>query len=435
MRKTWVSLCAVLVVETGAAQSLEVAGFERELRNQKGAMLVIVDGVKAEWAKDIEALRKDADFIDLDLDLSIRGKADLITYFQERHGLGPRPFWAVFANGKLAGSGKEKPMMPVLKDLKQKAVWRSREDILRDFLRPNPDHREAHLALLGVLFRKAMWRTQLALDLRMDPLTASDTGWDAAKYAKDAEEKAERKRKEEEEAKPVKLLEPEEDERIWGPFAAEYLKAFQAGAWRDWEWSSYQAEYMRHSPRMKEVFRKCYPEVEESLRQWPSRWSYWQVWLQASEVMGGLPLRALLDNLTPGPLTTPENWPPYSVRKEYVKDCRRRKDWPAIKDVLLPQWESERLWKSRDTTRYAMVQDGKEIPNPFDASGWRDNREPLVEALLRMGETVQADEIVRILVTESLGGDVASKASALAQKCGHPALAANWAGLVPGKAR
>jgi hypothetical protein len=397
-------------------------------------MLLVVDDGKGGWTKSLEQLRKEDGFTDLDLSLSLRSKADLIAHLQERHGLGPRPYWAVFARGRLVASGRQVPTLPGLKDLKDQAAWRGAEDILREFLRANPDHREAHLRLLSVLYQRAVFRTQVALTLRIRPLEASDQGWDPTRMAKDDEETAERKRKEDEEAKPVKLLEPAEDEKIWGPFAAEWTKAFQAEEWKDWEWNSFRAEYMRHSPRMKAAFSAAVPDIEAALHQWPERWSTWQLWLQASEVLGGLPLRRLLDDLTPGPLSSPDQWPPYSVRQEYVKDCRRRKDWAAIKDILLPQWDSELLWKSREKTKYVMLQDGKEVQSPWTASQWREQREPLVEALLRLGETLKADEIVRALAADSLTGDLPAKASALAARCGHPALAANWAQLQPGKA-
>jgi hypothetical protein len=435
MRNRLISLCVAIATAPVAAQSPEIAGFERELRNQKTALLVVVDDGKRGWSAALNELRKEDDFIDLELDLSLRSNADLIQHLQERHNLGPRPFWAIFSQGKLVGSGTGKPTLAVLKDLKGKAVWRGREEILRDFLRVNPDHREVHLQLLTALYRKAVLRTQVALALRVNPLREADHGWDIARDTKESEEAAELKRKEEEEGKIPKQLEPEADERIWGPFAIEWQKAFLGGEWRDWEWSNYRAEFMRHSPRMKEVFRKAYPEVEEALRQWPNRWSYWQVWLQASEVLGGLRLRTLLDALTPGPLADPESWPPWSVRTEYVKDCRKRKDWTSIKELLLPSWESERLWKSREKVKFVTLLDGKEVQTPWNSSEWRDQREPLVEALLRLGETQAADEIVRTLVHESVGGDLASKAAALAVKCGHPALAASWGALAPGKPR
>lgn len=427
-------LPALAISLPGVAQGPEAAAFERDLRNQKTAMLLVVDDGKGGWMKPLEQLRREDGFLDLGLSLNLRGKEELLAHLQERHGLGPRPFWAVFAKGRLVASGKQPPTLAGLRNLKDQAAWRSAEDILRDFLRANPDHREARLRLLTALYQKAALRTQIAMALRIRPLEATDQGWDAARMAKENEEAVERKRKEDDEAKPVKLFEPEEDERIWGPFAAEWTRAFQAEEWKGWEWTAFDAEYMRHSPRMKSAFKAALPDIETVIHQWPERWNAWQLWLQASEVLGGLPLRRLLDDLTPNPLSSPERWPPHSVRQEYVKDCRRRKDWAAIRDILLPQWESELLWKSREKTRYAMVQDGKEVPSPWSASEWRESREPLVEALLRLGETLKADEIVRALVADSLSGDLASRASALATKCGHPALAVNWAQLQPGKA-
>ncbi len=429
-------LLALAMSSPGVAQGPEAAAFERELRNQKEAMLLVVDDEKRGWTPSLEKLRREEGFPDLDLDLSLRGDGALIAHLQERYGLGPRPFWAVFANGRLMASGRQPPTLPGLRSLKDQAAWRGPEDILREFLRANPDHREAHLRLLWTLYHKAVFRTQVALSLRIRPIEASDQGWDAVRAAKEQEEASERRRKEEEkEAKPLKLLEPAEDDRIWGPFAVEWAKALQTEEWKDWEWVPFRADYLRHSPRMVAGVQASVPALEEVLHQWPNRWSTWQLWLLASEALGGLPLRRLLDDLSPGPMTSPEEWPPYSVRLEYVKDCRKRKDWAAMKDLLLPQWENELLLKSRERIRYALIQDGKEIQTPWAASQWREFREPLVEALLRLGETLKADEIVRAILAETPTGDLATKASALATRCGQPALAANWAALQPGKAR
>ncbi len=428
-------LPSLLLAMPLAAQSPEVSGFERELRTQRVAMLVVVTDAKGEWAKSLEKLRKEDAFIDLDLWLSLRSKPEVITHLQDRYGLGPKPYWAVFAQGRMVASGRQPPSAAELKSLRDQAAWPSPEEVYRRFLRENPDHRDARLRLLGILYSKAEWRTRVAMGLYTQPLEASDLGWDPVKYEKQEEERAERKKREDEEAKPPKLLEPEEDERIWGAFADEWTKAVRAEEWREWGGSSFRADAMRHSPRMKAAFRELVPQIETSLHQWPARWNYWQLWLQASEVLGGLPLRRVLDDLTPEPLNAPDQWPPFAVRNEYLRDCRKRKDWAAVKDLLLPQWENERLWKGRETVRYVALKDGKELPDSWDSSKWRDTTEPLVEALLRLGDTAKADEIVRIVISESLVRDLASKASALAATCGQPALALNWAALQPGKAR
>ncbi|MBL0210576.1 MAG: hypothetical protein IPQ13_06630 [Holophagaceae bacterium] len=109
------------------------------------------------------------------------------------------------------------------------------------------------------------------------------------------------------------------------------------------------------------------------------------------------------------------------VRDAYVKDARARNDWQGIKDLLLPQWEMQELWRPLEgNSKWVQQVDGKIQESVETGSDWRGFTEPLAEALLRLGETHLADRIV----TSSFN-------ARQRPGCNQPGLAAQWGALVP----
>lgn len=143
-------------------------------------------------------------------------------------------------------------------------------------------------------------------------------------------------------------------------------------------------------------------------------------------------MQPLLDSLTPLPTTPPELWPPWAVRDAYVKECLKRKDWQAIKDLLLPAWENEQNWEVvNGNFTFITKVDGKVQENPETGEGWRSQMGPLTEALLKLGESHRADAIIRAYFIKHPWAGLPKKAHDLALRCGQPGLAAQWGALVP----
>jgi hypothetical protein len=118
-----------------------------------------------------------------------------------------------------------------------------------------------------------------------------------------------------------------------------------------------------------------------------------------------------------------------------VKDARKRKDWTGIRDLLMPQIEINKLWEATQElrTEYVLRKDGKIQDNPETGDYWRGTLEPLVEALLHLGDMGLADDLVRDRYAKHPWSGLPGRASALAQRCGQPGLAARWGALGAGK--
>jgi hypothetical protein len=310
---------------------------------------------------------------------------------------------------------------------------RSEHQLLKQFVRAHPEHLEARTSLCSALLNKASRKTLIRFGGKVDPLRPVDEPFDFAKNQKEQDEKAEAKEQLEEKA-PAQLG-PEEDLAIWGELADLLGKSFRSGDWIEMQaWVIAPSETAVHSPLMQDMSRAAVLDVERALERNPGSWERWQLWLGLTRTFGGKPIRPLLDSLVPLPNLPSNQWPPYLVRDAYVKDARKRKDWVGIRDLLLPQVESMRLGEeARGPFSIAYKMDGKVQEFPETGDFWRTTLEPLAEALLRLGDMGQADELVRDRFAKHPWAGLPKRAEALAQRCGQSGLAAAWAALGSGK--
>lgn len=426
-------LLTALVGSLLGAQDPVLLRFEGMTKNLRSNLVVILDGPKGELKKEAERLTQEPDWIELELRVAFySAEAPKIEQaLKEKAPQVSRPGWVLMGPGaKVVAAGSRLPSRAAMEQLLEEAGIRSRSKILRDFLRTHPGHLEAKSNLIGLLMSKAATATQAKLGLRQEPLHPVDKPFDPSVWAKEQEERQDRKEREEKEKKPLKELQTGEDLLIWSEVAEQVDRIFRSGEWRSMEmWSTHPNEAARHSPIMKEVIRRGMPEVEDALQGRPTDWGLWSLWLAMSDALGGRPLMPLVESLSPSPLQDPDGWPPEAVKSRYLKDAKARQDWQAIRDLLLPEWERQRVWESQIKGSYQYVEDGKVKANPWEASTWRERTEPLVEALLRLGESTLADKVVRSALAKNPWDGLTAKASALALRCNQPALAAAWAAL------
>lgn len=414
---------------------------DRRLQELKGGLLVVVDGPKGAWKAKADALAADPDWIGSDLSLAYYGAkaGEVAALLEQKYQSGPRPQWVLFGDGgRVVASGGKPPEGPALAKLAADGGIRSKLQILRDFVRTHPDHLEARGALCQSLEFRAAQLTGIRLGEKTEPIRPADERFDMAKFQKERDAKAEAKEKKEQEdsaPKPAIELEPEQDQAIWGELADLLTRTFRSGDWLEMSsWELVPLDAAVHSPFMKAACRAAIPDVESALARNPGSWSLWQLWLGLARTDGGRPIRPLLDNLVPLPTLSPTAWPPFAVREAYVKDARKRKDWLGIKDLLLPQIEFTRLWEAaKGQTTFLLKTDGKVQEEPETGDYWRSTLEPLVEALLHLGETAQADGLVRDYWTKHPWAGLPGRAASLATRCGQPNFAVQWAALGAGR--
>jgi hypothetical protein len=211
-------------------------------------------------------------------------------------------------------------------------------------------------------------------------------------------------------------LDAESDQKIWAPVVRPLERLLQ-GAWREAGsdpgliLSTASAE---HSPSMIALLSRYKGDMEETLRRRPSAVDAWLMWLAASRKCGGWPLAPLLQALQPVPGTPPGEWPPMMVLSEFIKDARGRKDWISIRDTLAPRWEDLRSGEYRWGGGEAL---------------WNRMLSPLLEALISLGDTGSADQLLSEAAAYDRWTGLAGSARDLAIRLNRPDLATRWGGL------
>jgi hypothetical protein len=432
--------CAAAQAQPAGAFGPTAQLLERRLGQLASGLLVVVDDPKGAWKGRVDALAASPEWVDLEIPVAYYGgkAGEVSALLQLRHQTGPRPQWAVFGEGgRLVACGGTPPEAEALLQAARAGGLRSRPQILRDFLRTHPDHLGALEDLLYLLRDRAIRRTELRFGARPEPLRAADERLDMARWQKDQEARAEAQEREEtqREAQPPEPLAPEEDQAIWGELADLLDRTFRNGDWDEIRNGALiPGDAAAHSLLMQAACRAAVPDVERALARQPTSWSLWEIWLGLTATFGGKPIRPLLDGLLPSPTLPPAAWPPEAVREAYVKDARRRRDWQGIRDLLLPQVERAQLQEAAWGIGSVRLEiNGRVQEDTETGDTWRGTLEPLVEALLHLGETGTADGLVRDAWARHPWPGLPGRASALAARCGQPNFAAQWGALGGGR--
>ncbi|MBI1753619.1 MAG: hypothetical protein HY014_08680 [Acidobacteria bacterium] len=390
---------AILMAQRSALPPQEA--FNRELkRNRLGTWLVLEDEGAA-WGAAVRAALDADGLVQLNLPLRVSSggkKPDgLSGILRDRYNWPKGPHWAlVDGKGRILVEGASLPTAPILVSAAEQAGVKSRAQELEAFLKQNPDHLEARVALLGELIAVANRRTNRALA--------------GAPASKDKLSETAGQ------PEPVRMLEAGPDESIWSA-AVQQLDQILQGRWESMglelgiRLRSSEAE---HSPAMLALLNRYRSDLEEAVRRWPTGPEPWMLWLQASQKSGGWPLMPLLQTLQPLPGTSPGDWPPAMALNEFVKDARARKDWQAIREVMEARWEEVRSGEYR--------WGGGEVI-------WSRMVSPLLEALVSMGDVGAADQLMNEVVGLETWSGLPAQAKDLATRLNRPDLAARWGAL------
>lgn len=381
-----------------------LAQLARKLKRDRTASWVLLEGTRSEWVSGFwKALDSDDELSTVGLPtMNLGSKSPLASELRIQQGWGPEARWVLVAPDGKSLESEAGPANPRrLADLLAGHGIQGRIRELEVFLAKHPGHLQAQETLLGLYLRKAIVRTGQMI---------------STPPPKEAEGGAKK-------ADPAEPLSEAEDQAMWGKAARLLERVIQSGDWRlgpMWTWATMRYPTGRRSPLMQEASRRALPIVEEALRQHPGHYQAWSVWAQLAENAEGRSLRNLMDSITPVPGET--EFVPESVLTGYIQDARGRGDWASVVDLLGPRWE---LKKEDGYRVIAIDEEGLKV----DAlkGQWESLLKPLVESHLRLGNTQDADRIVREVMVWMPSKGLPGWASALATSCGQTALASQWA--------
>lgn len=404
-------LCAALSGQTATVimpapgkEPDTLAQLARRLKREPHATWLLLEGPGGTWLPEFSRmLQNDDDLMPMGLRTRTLGpSAPLAAELRQMQGWGPEAAWALIGDeGQVLESGRgPKPALQLAELLASHGI-RGEIRELEAFVSRTPDHLQATEKLLERYLNLADRRTLARLKPRPE-----GSGEDAP---------------------PAELERPlteAEDAQIWGRAADLMERLILGGDWRlgtIYRWGGRRYTTGRFSPLMVRASRRCIPRVEEALRQHPGLFPAWTVWVQLSDNLGGRPLRPLLDSiqLAPGE----QDAAPESVFDAYVRDARARGDWNGIIEVLGPRWGARKDLQ----VKVFSVGEGKG-EDPLKPT-WEGLIKPLVEAHIRLGNAQEADRMIREAMAWMPSRALPGWASGLAQRCGQPYLAAQWAGL------
>lgn len=398
---------ATIIMRSPEKDPESVVQLAKSLKREPRAAWLLLEGPQGDWLGGFRALLNgDEDLLTVGLPVRTFGaKSPLAAELRVQQGWNSTATWALVGpGGRVLESGQALPSAQRLWEALAAHGIRGELRDLEAFVAVHPEHLQATERLLGKYLALADRRTSALLK----PAPESTP----------------------EDEPPPELQRPltdEEDARIWGRAATLMNRLLQSGDWRLgqlWGWTARVYHTGRFSPLMQAASRRGLPLVEDALRQTPGHFQVWTLWNQLAENAGGRPLRPLLESLIPVPGEAEAI--PEAVFAGYVRGARSRGDWTGIIEVLGPQWDR----RKEDQVQVITVGEGAAGRDALKST-WEATLKPLVEAHLRLGATYDADRIVREAQAWMPSNGLSGWAAALAQRCGQPGLATQWAALAP----
>jgi hypothetical protein len=365
-----------------------------------------------------------------------------------RLGLGPSVRWAVVdPKERCLASGQALPTAEGLERTLAAKGIQSPIRVHREFLKGSPDHLEARMDLLRLQLKSAERRTKAALGLETSE-SEEPSGAPGAQVARRRIQFSTATGGKLDEIfgspkpKPIpsdKVVDTKQDLQIWGGYADTFDRLFSGDDWIAGGWSFDNADVSleKCSPLVKALYRRKMKQVESALERAPLNPRLWSVWMRMADAVGGQSAQAVADRLARQPGGDFSSWPP-TVRRRLIDEARTNNNWNYVTDYL---WDE---YQYRDSSGGPQIQfaSNSSSPNPdrndvlrqvmdgMQTREWDTLFEPLLEALLRMGDTGRADAVMDTLRERQGRGQWSEaqmhKAIALANRCGRQDVAKRW---------
>ena len=174
------------------------------------------------------------------------------------------------------------------------------------------------------------------------------------------------------------------------------------------------------------------------LRQ-PTSSDLWGLWITLFKTGACNPTKELLAGLQPSPLVAPAEWPPTSIRAEYLNLCRETGDRKAMQELVEPICVS--MGSSRAAREVRQALRNTNIPGLVsvgDIAGFShgfqlSNGEVYQEALLRLQKLNEVDRMMNARASGSGWPGAFLSAAAPADRLGCESPAKTWRDLGAGK--
>lgn len=330
------------------------------------------------------------------------------------HRCAPKAQWLlVGAGGQVKAKGLEVPDPESFAQALQDAGFQDRARALADYLKQAPESLSAREALIAELRTRGERTAQRLLGITVEtPRERLGRGGLAA-WRKALGDPAAA------DLSAARTLAPAEDLDAWGPFAQALEEAFRLGLWQEmtFAWTQEGRPLDGASPTLRGLYTRWLPTVEAALPRQPESESLWPLWRWMQAATGGSRLRLLMARLVPSPTSSPDQWPPEPALHALRATARTSDDWRVLHEAYRTRWEALPVPEA--------IPDQPTALDPL----WEQTLGPLLESALWAGEVGAAEAGFQEALLKTRWAALPAKASALAQACGHPSLAARW-GLV-----
>lgn len=313
---------------------------------------------------------------------------------------GSAPSWALLdPKGKVLDQGHELPEVARLEVTLRRAGLIPRLERLQKQLHDDPDDPRP-LAPLFVELSKRLLRTAITQVL--------PAGWKRG------------------DPQPNSNLSPEGQAQLPELLEAS-RRSLEAGHWRrtgasdsrDFPWQAFPWASRSRIDELQPMTDSWLEAVEDALMRNPTRWGFWQLWASLRKAGTDRPVQPFFARLAPDPMrVSRHNWPPIFAVEALILEYRTQGKWSELEALGRSRWDLalERVDRMRAV-------DGA---NPGRAVRWNMDVAPLVEALLQLGRSADADGIIQTLA--GMGGNLngLDALAALARKLGFETLASVW---------
>jgi hypothetical protein len=429
-------------MEGGRRGLPDLQGLRDTLAEGHSPQWVILDAPDGSWTRAFRSLVRKEPLPALDLPILPVEPADgAARELAELQAWAPGPHWALMdREGRVLAESAQLPTPRQLGEAFDGTGRLSTVEALRRFLKEHPDQLEARGELVLKLKRIATARTLAYLGTqpkepsREETLAmGDDSGLEFRTHRTEDEALAADLA-----SGPARPLPATEDEEIWGEYARELLRYFEADAWAALEFSlGYKAPHAiqpalatplaRGSAVCQRAYREILPRLEALLSRYPSAGYPLSLYIGFAGP-AGVPLGPLVEKLDPPPGEASQ-WPPMFLRRALRDEARARQDWSTVITLSRAHWD-QLLENIRGEEDFLAAHKGMDrAPAPWlNALQWETLAEPYLEGLVMQGRTQDADQLLGEWTAHRGWSGAYERAAAIAERAGLKQVCERWKG-------